>query len=129
MKFGYFDGQQREYAITTPKTPLPWINYLGCNEFFSLISNTCGGCRFNDDPLWLIAGTSAYVRSDHFNGTFKALTRWRRICRTLRVNAYAGIFCHNNPWASIVVDGTPIDGCIIPYEAGKTDYHVTVTMG
>ena len=42
MKYGHFDDVHQEYVITTPKTPLPWINYLGCNEFFSLISNTCG---------------------------------------------------------------------------------------
>ena len=39
MKYGHFDDVHQEYVITTPKTPLPWINYLGCNEFFSLISN------------------------------------------------------------------------------------------
>lgn len=53
MKFGYFDDAKREYVITTPKTPLPWINYLGCNEFFSLISNTCGGYTFYKDAKLL----------------------------------------------------------------------------
>ena len=53
MKFGYFDDEHREYVITTPKTPLPWINYLGCNEFFSLISNTCGGYTFYKDAKLL----------------------------------------------------------------------------
>ena len=53
MKFGYFDDARREYVITTPKTPLPWINYLGCNEFFSLISNTCGGYSFYKDAKLL----------------------------------------------------------------------------
>ena len=48
MKFGFFDDVNQEYVITTPKTPLPWINYLGCNDFFSLISNTCGG--YTDIP-------------------------------------------------------------------------------
>ena len=32
MKFGYFDDANKEYVITTPKTPLPWINYLGCRK-------------------------------------------------------------------------------------------------
>ena len=41
MKYGYFDDKAKEYVITTPHTPLPWINYLGSNDFFSLISNTC----------------------------------------------------------------------------------------
>lgn len=43
MKFGYFDDTNKEYVITSPETPLPWINYLGNESFFSLISNTCGG--------------------------------------------------------------------------------------
>ena len=53
MKFGYFDDQNKEYVITTPKTPLPWINYLGCSDFFSLISNTCGGYSFYKDAKLL----------------------------------------------------------------------------
>jgi len=53
MKFGFFDDSHQEYVITTPKTPLPWINYLGCNEFFSLISNTCGGYSFYKDAKLL----------------------------------------------------------------------------
>ena len=53
MKYGYFDDANREYVITTPKTPLPWINYLGCNDFFSLVSNTCGGYSFYKDAKLL----------------------------------------------------------------------------
>ena len=53
MKYGYFDDTHREYVITTPRTPLPWINYLGCNDFFSLISNTCGGYSFYRDAKLL----------------------------------------------------------------------------
>ena len=49
MKYGYFDDQNKEYVITTPKTPYPWINYLGSQEFFSLISNTAGGYSFYKD--------------------------------------------------------------------------------
>ena len=49
MKFGYFDDQNKEYVITDPKTPYPWINYLGTQEFFSLISNTAGGYHFFKD--------------------------------------------------------------------------------
>jgi cellobiose phosphorylase len=52
MKFGYFDDTAREYVITTPKTPLPWINYLGSRDFFRLISNTGGGyCFYKDAKL------------------------------------------------------------------------------
>lgn len=49
MRFGHFDDQQREYVITNPKTPYPWINYLGNEDFFSLISNTAGGYTFYKD--------------------------------------------------------------------------------
>jgi len=49
MKFGYFDDRNREYVITRPDTPLPWINYLGCQEYFGIISNTAGGYSFYRD--------------------------------------------------------------------------------
>jgi cellobiose phosphorylase len=49
MKYGYFDDKNREYVITDPKTPYPWINYLGNHDFFSLISNTGGGYTFYKD--------------------------------------------------------------------------------
>jgi len=49
MKFGYFDDANREYVITTPQTPYPWINYLGNGDFFSIISNTSGGYSFFRD--------------------------------------------------------------------------------
>ncbi len=49
MQFGYFDDQQREYVITRPDTPLPWINYLGSQEYFGIISNTGGGYSFYRD--------------------------------------------------------------------------------
>ena len=53
MKYGYFDDKALEYVITTPRTPLPWINYLGCNDFFSIVSNTCGGYSFYKDAKML----------------------------------------------------------------------------
>ena len=65
MQFGFFDDHRREYVITSPRTPLPWINYLGSEDFFALVSNTAGGycfyrdarlrrltrCRYNNCPL------------------------------------------------------------------------------
>ena len=47
--FGHFDDQHREYVITNPATPFPWINYLGNEDFFGLISNTAGGYDFYKD--------------------------------------------------------------------------------
>jgi cellobiose phosphorylase len=49
MKFGTFDDSNREYVITRPDTPLPWINYLGCQAYFGIISNTAGGYSFFRD--------------------------------------------------------------------------------
>lgn len=49
MKFGHFSDTAREYVITTPRTPLPWINYLGSEAFFSLVSHTAGGYSFYRD--------------------------------------------------------------------------------
>lgn len=49
MRFGYFDDDRREYVITNPETPWPWINYLGNEDFFSIISNTAGGYAFYKD--------------------------------------------------------------------------------
>ena len=53
MQYGYFDDSAKEYVITEPKTPLPWINYLGTDGFFSLVSNTGGGYSFYKDAKLL----------------------------------------------------------------------------
>ena len=53
MKFGHFDDDAKEYVITTPRTPLPWINYLGSQDFFGLFSNTAGGYDFYKDAKLL----------------------------------------------------------------------------
>ena len=49
MRYGTFDDQRREYVITRPDTPLPWINYLGSEKYLGLISNTAGGYSFYQD--------------------------------------------------------------------------------
>src|SRR3984885_1255933 len=52
MRFGHFDDAHREYVITTPRTPYPWINYLGSDNFFGLISHQAGGyCFYRDARL------------------------------------------------------------------------------
>ena len=77
MQYGYFDDKNREYVITRPDTPLPWINYLGCQAYFGIISNTAGGYsfyrdarlrritryRYNNVPFDL-GGRYIYVRDD-----------------------------------------------------------------
>src|SRR5690554_6589212 len=49
MHYGHFDDERREYVITNPRTPCPWINYLGNEDFFRLIYNTGGGYSFYKD--------------------------------------------------------------------------------
>ena len=82
MKFGYFDDSSREYVITQPDTPLPWINYLGSEDYFGLISNTAGGYsfykdarlrrltryRYNNSPLDM-GGRYLYIR-DNKSGAY-----------------------------------------------------------
>ena len=53
MEYGHFDDTAREYVITRPDTPSPWINYLGSEAFFTLMSNTGGGYSFYKDARML----------------------------------------------------------------------------
>ena len=53
MRYGHFDDDNKEYVITQPDTPLPWINYLGNESYFGLISNTAGGYSFYKDARLL----------------------------------------------------------------------------
>jgi len=77
LRYGYFDDDAREYVIQRPDTPQPWINYLGCEDYFGLISNTAGGYsfyrdarlrrltryRYNHAPLD-VGGRYIYLRDD-----------------------------------------------------------------
>ena len=77
MRYGHFDDERREYVIRRPDTPLPWINYLGSEEYFGIISNTAGGYsfyrdarlrrltryRYNNAPLD-VGGRYVYLRDD-----------------------------------------------------------------
>jgi cellobiose phosphorylase len=77
VRYGHFDDEGREYVITRPDTPLPWINYLGSEAYFGIISNTAGGYsfyrdarlrrltryRYNNAPLDL-GGRYIYLRDD-----------------------------------------------------------------
>ena len=82
MRYGHFDDERREYVIDRPDTPLPWINYLGCEDYFGIISNTAGGYsfyrdarlrrlsryRYNNAPFD-VGGRYLYLRDDA-SGTF-----------------------------------------------------------
>jgi len=106
MKFGYFDDQNREYVIQRPDTPLPWINYLGNENYFGIISNTAGGYsfyqdarlrrltrfRYNNAPLD-VGGRYLYIRDNQAQMNGDSLywsPSWQPVCRTL--DQYA---CHH----------------------------------
>ncbi len=89
MRYGHFDDGRREYVITRPDTPLPWINYLGDQAYFGLISNTAGGYsfyrdarlrritryRYNNVPLDS-GGRYIYIREDDDAGGCEARPYW-----------------------------------------------------
>jgi cellobiose phosphorylase len=82
MKYGHFDDKTREYVITRPDTPMPWINYIGCENYFGILSATAGGYsyykdarlrrltrgRYNNVPMDF-GGRYIYVR-DNASGAF-----------------------------------------------------------
>src|SRR6266545_6079779 len=82
MRYGSFDDPRREYVINRPDTPLPWVNYLGTEAYFGIISNTAGGysfyqdarlrrltrCRYNNVPLDF-GGRYVYLR-DNASGEY-----------------------------------------------------------
>ncbi|HLY24772.1 MAG TPA: hypothetical protein VKQ72_00440 [Aggregatilineales bacterium] len=71
MRFGHFDDSRREYVITTPKTPYPWINYLGTDDFFSL--NLAPGGRLLLLPRRASAPPAALPLQQHSNRRRRAL--------------------------------------------------------
>jgi cellobiose phosphorylase len=96
MQFGYFDDGQREYVITVPETPLPWINYLGSESYFGIISNTAGGYsfykdarlrrltrfRYNNSPLD-VGGRYIYLRDDDSHPPYYWSPTWQPTRTTL----------------------------------------------
>jgi len=94
MKYGFFDDENNEYVITRPDTPIPWINYLGCDEYFAIISNTSSGYSFYKDPRYRriirfrynnipidIGGRFLYIRNN-VNGEYWSPT-WQPTRRKL----------------------------------------------
>ena len=69
MRYGYFDDARREYVITTPATPLPWINYLGSEDFLGMISNTVGATATMRFPGTMAAGSTTSRRQENRPGT------------------------------------------------------------
>ncbi|MBN2471117.1 MAG: glycosyl transferase, partial [Anaerolineae bacterium] len=137
MKYGYFDDARREYVITRPDTPLPWINYLGSQAYFGLISNTAGGYsfyldarlrrltryRYNSVPLDA-GGRYLYLR-DNASGAYWSPT-WQPVRRP--VEAYT---CRHGMGYSVI--GSTVDGIaaetryFVPLDETLEIWQVTVT--
>jgi cellobiose phosphorylase len=94
VRYGHFDDDNLEYVVTRPDTPLPWINYLGSEDFFGVISNTAGGCSFYRDARlrrltryrhnnapFDVGGRYLYLRDDQ-NGAYWSPS-WQPIRRPL----------------------------------------------
>ena len=113
MRYGHFDDEGREYVITRPDTPLPWINYLGSEAYFGIISNTAGGYsfyrdarlrrltryRYNNAPLDL-GGRYLYLRDDE-SGEYWCPS-WQPIQRQLEDYS-----CRHGLGYSIIGSATP----------------------
>ena len=112
MRYGYFDDVSREYVITTPETPSPWINYSGNQEFFSLISNTAGGyCFYKDARLRRITryrynnvpadtgGRYFYIREESVVGHPPGTREEKAVTGTSgQASVYPHIWRERQPW-------------------------------
>lgn len=137
MRYGFFDDDRREYVITRPDTPLPWINYLGSEEYIGLVSNTGGGYsfyrdarlrrltryRYNNVP-YDSGGRYVYLRDDD-DGDFWSPT-WQPVRRELE-----GYYCRHGLGYTII--GSTYRGIqaeiryFVPPGEALEVWHLTVT--
>ncbi len=119
MRYGYFDDDAREYVIQRPDTPLPWINYLGQEGLFSLISNTGGGyCFYRDARLRRliryrynaapadVGGRALYLRlgdGDFWSPTWQPV---RKDLRTYKCRHGLGYTCISSTYRGIAAEVT-----------------------
>ena len=94
MKYGYFDNENREYVITNPATPAPWVNYLGSPEYGAIISNNAGGYSFaksgaNGRILRLTSRdvTFTFAMTDHQTSGLHPGSLQAKIWLSIRANA------------------------------------------
>ena len=99
MKYGYFDNENREYVITNPATPAPWVNYLGSPEYGAIISNNAGGYSFAKSvqtdvscAMFLITLTSrdvtfTFAMTDHQTSGLHPGSLQAKIWLSIRANA------------------------------------------
>ncbi len=142
MKFGYFDDANREYVITRPDTPLPWINYLGCEAYFGIISNTAGGYsfyrdarlrritryRYNNVP-YDFGGRYIYLR-DNSNGSHSSGAFWSPSWQPTR-HKLEDYFCRHGMGYTVI--GSTTHGIqsqtryFVPLDENLEIWQVTVT--
>jgi cellobiose phosphorylase len=139
MKFGYFDNQNKEYVITTPKTPMKWINYIGGLDFGGFIDQTGGALLCKGDPaLNRITKYIPQLPGSEFNGT----TLYLRIkdkkgyhlispLFTPTLNDYTSYECRVGLGYSkftTVVDGFKTEILVfVPLEGGREIRDITIT--
>jgi cellobiose phosphorylase len=93
MRYGYFDDENREYVIEQPDTPLPWINYLGSEEYFGLISNTAGGYSFYKNAPLDMGGHYLYLRDgdSHLPEPLIWSLSWMPVRAPLELSVYSTV--------------------------------------
>ena len=103
MRYGQFYDARQEYVITRPDTPYPWINYLGSEDFFSLLSNTSGGYSFYKDARLLRLTRYRYNNLPRRRGWHLLLHPGRRIRLEPRLDACEGGIgpVRVPPWAGL----------------------------
>lgn len=143
MKFGHFDDVQREYVIERPDTPLPWINYLGCEKYFGIISNTAGGYsfykdarlrrltryRYNNVPFD-VGGRYLYIREDQDDINMETSLLWSPTWQPVRKELDSYECRHGMGYTTIKSSFVDIDSQVryfIPLGENLEIWEVTLT--
>ena len=120
MRYGYFDLAEKEYVITDPATPAPWVNYLGDPEYGAIISNNAAGYsfvksgangritrfRFNSDMA--LPGRYIYIRDEEKNDYWSA--SWQPVGKPLSL--YHSECRHGTGYTSISAEYAGIRSCV-----------------
>lgn len=141
MRYGYFDEDAREYVVERPDTPAPWINYLGTDEFCSIVSNNAGGYsfykspksgrltrfRFNSIPMDR-PGRYVYIRDD-LEGSYWSAS-WQPVGRSL--NDYTCVCRHGLGYSRFSAECEQIKSDLlifVPIDKPHEIWDLTLTNG
>lgn len=136
MQYGHFDGRAREYVITRPDTPAPWVNYLGSPEYGAIISNNAGGYSFarsgaNGRILRYVfnqfdqPGRYLYLRDDD-SGDFWSAS-WQPVGKDLA--HYRSRCCHGVGYTRMLADYAGISSEATYYVPDGCAYEVWALRG